>query len=91
MIQSKRTHQFKKLFEEMPEQIKKNAKKQFEAFSENPNHSSLRTKLIGSTRNNKFRVYEVAIGMGYRATYFVDENVYVWFWVGTHGSFDKKY
>jgi hypothetical protein len=91
MIQSKRTHQFKKLFEELPAQIKKNARKQFEAFSENPNYPSLRTKLIGSTRNNKFRVYEVAIGMGYRATYFVDENVYVWFWIGTHSSFDKKY
>jgi hypothetical protein len=30
--------------------------------------ASLRTKLIGSTRNNKLKIYEVAIGMGYRAT-----------------------
>jgi hypothetical protein len=51
----------------------------------------LRTKLIGSTRNKKLKVYEVTVGMGYRATYFRDEDVYVWFWVGTHNSFDKEY
>jgi hypothetical protein len=51
----------------------------------------LRTKPVGSTRNNKFKVYEVTVGMGYRATYFRDGNVIVWFWIGTHNSFDKKY
>jgi hypothetical protein len=91
MIQSKRTHNFKKLFDELPDQIKQNANKQFQAFSQNPTHPSLRTKLVGSTRNKKFKIYEVAIGMGYRATYFVDKDVYVWFWIGTHSSFDKKY
>jgi hypothetical protein len=91
MIQSKRTHNFKKLFDALPEQIKQNARKQFRAFSQNPNHPSLRIKLIGSTRNNKLKIYEVAIGMGYRATCFLDKDVYVWFWIGTHSSFDKKY
>ena len=70
---------------------KENARKQYELFLENQLHPSLRTKPVGSTRNNKIKVYEVTVGMGYRATYFRDGDVYVWFWIGTHNSFDKKY
>ncbi len=91
MIKSKRTKNFRQFFKKLPENIKENARKQYEIFQNNPSHPSLRTKLIGSTRNKKFKIYEVSIGMGYRATYFLDENVYVWFWIGTHNSFDKKY
>ena len=90
-MDSKRTKAFKKLFGKLPGHIKVNAKKQYKLFLENPSHPSLRTKLIGSTRNEKFKVFEVTVGMGYRATYFQDADVYVWFWIGTHNSFDKRY
>ena len=88
---SKRTKAFKKLFNSLPGHIKENARKQYKVFLENPSHPSLRKKPVGSTRNNKFKVYEVTVGMGYRATYFRDRDVYVWFWIGTHNSFDKRY
>ena len=88
---SKRTKAFKKLFNNLSDHIKENARKQYKVFLENPSHPSLRKKPIGSTRNNKFKAYEVTVGMGYRATYFRDGDVYVWFWIGTHNSFDKKY
>jgi hypothetical protein len=90
-MKSKRTRTFKKLFDKLPEQIKDNARKQYDLFQNNPSHPSLRTKLIGSTRNQKFKVFEVTVGMGYRATYFTDADVYLWFWIGTHASFDKRY
>ena len=90
-MKSKRTRAFKKLFDKLPGQIRDNARKQYELFQNNPSHPSLRTKLIGSTRNEKFKIFEVTIGMGYRATYFVDADIYVWFWIGTHDSFDKRY
>jgi len=90
-MKSKRTKAFRKLFEKLPEQVKENARKQYGLFLKNPSHHSLRTKLIGSTRNEKFKIYEVTIGMGYRTTYFIDGDVYVWFWIGTHDSFDKRY
>ena len=82
-MKSKRTKTFKKLFDKLPERIKENAGKQYKLFQDNPFHPSLRTKLIGSTRNDKLKVFEVTIGMGYRATYFMDSDVYVWFWIGT--------
>lgn len=91
MIKSKRTKNFRQLFKKLPENIKDNAQKQYELFQNDPSHPSLRTKPIGSTRNKKFKIYEVSIGVGYRATYFLDGNVYIWFWIGTHNSFDKKY
>jgi len=90
-MKSKRTKNFKKLFDKLPDPIKDNARKQYRLFIKDPFHPSLRTKLIGSTRDERFKMYEVTIGMGYRATYFMDADVYVWFWIGTHDSFDKKY
>ncbi|MBU1261723.1 hypothetical protein KJ640_02055 [bacterium] len=90
-MKSRRTRKFKNLFNKLPEQIKDNARKQYELFVKNPSHPSLRTKLIGSTRNEKLKVFEVTVGMGYRATYFIDKNISVWVWIGTHNSFDKRY
>ena len=90
-MDSKRTKAFKKLYITLPDHVKESARKQYKYFLENQYHPSLRTKLIGSTRNNKLKVYEVTVGMGYRATYFRDGDVYVWFWIGTHNSFDRKY
>ncbi len=90
-MDSKRTKAFKKLYITLPDHVKESARKQYKYFLENQSHPSLRTKLIGSIRNNKFKVYEVTVGMGYRATYFRDGDVYVWFWIGTHNSFDRKY
>lgn len=90
-MRSKRTRTFKVLFDALPDQIKKNGRKQYDFFCENQSHPSLRTKLVGSTRNKKYKIYEVTVGMGYRATYFRDGDVYVWFWIGTHDSFDKRY
>jgi hypothetical protein len=88
---SKRTKDFKRLFSGLSEEVQRNARKQFALFLENRSHPSLRMKLIGSTRNKRFRMYDVTVGMGYRATYFKDGDVFVWFWIGTHNSFDTTY
>jgi hypothetical protein len=90
-VDSKRTKAFKKFFDSLPDHIKENALKQYKLFLENQSHPSLRTKLIGSTRNKKLKVYEVTVGMGYRATYFRDGDVNVWFWIRNHNSFDRRY
>ncbi len=90
-MKSRRTENFRKLFERLPEHIRENARKQYRLFLKNPGHPSLRTKQIGSTGKKALKIYEVTVGMGYRATYFIDEDVYVWFWIGTHNSFDKRY
>lgn len=87
---SKRTKTFKKLFDRLPDEVKENARKQYKLFCEDPSHPSLRAKPIGSTRNNKIKAYEVTVGIGFGAPVF-RMKTYVWFWIGTHNSFDKKY
>jgi hypothetical protein len=56
-MDSKRTKDFKNLFDSLPDHIKENARKQYKLFLENQSHPSLRTKPVGSTRSNRFRVY----------------------------------
>ncbi len=90
-MKSKRTRAFTKMFDKLPTYIQENARKQYKIFMKNPAHPSLRTKPIGATKSQKFKIFEVTVGMGYRATYFIDGDIYVWFWIGTHNSFDKKY
>jgi len=76
-MKSKRTKHFKRLFDRLPDSIKENARKQYQLFMKDPLHPSLRRKLIGSTRNERCKMYEVTVGMGYRATYFMDGDVYI--------------
>ena len=90
-MKSIRTKVFKNLYSELPDEIKENAKKQYKLFRNDSNHPSLRTKMIGSTKNEKIKVFEVSVGMGYRATYIIDSDVYIWFWIGSHNSFDKRF
>jgi hypothetical protein len=76
-MQSKRTQNFGRLYESLPPDIREKAQKQYRLFLEDPSHPSLRRKLIGSTRDKRLKINEVTVGMGYRATYFRDGDVYV--------------
>ncbi len=55
-MKSIRTKGFKKLYSELPNEIKENAKKQYKLFKKNPNYPSLRTKMIGSTKNDQSKI-----------------------------------
>ncbi len=90
-VKSVRTRQFKQLFDRLPPQIQKIARRKFEMFKMNPFHPSFRRKIIQSTTNYPNPHYEFRITRDYRATCFIDDDTYVWVFIGTHREFDSMY
>lgn len=84
-MRSKTTVRFRKAFATLPKQVRKQARKSYRQFKQDPWHSNLRFKQI----NPSIPIYSVRIGRGYRAVGQKTENEVVWFWIGSHSDYDK--
>jgi hypothetical protein len=81
---------FRKLYEPLPDDIKKLAEAAFELFRQNPAHPSLRIHQLRDNKRGRHRRNSstVSITMQYRAIYTVDGTDNVWYWIGTHADYD---
>ena len=81
---SKTTERFRKALATLPEHVQERARAAFRQFQQDPAHPSLRFKQVHAARP----IYSARVGLGYRALAVRDEQVYVWFWIGTHSDYD---
>ena len=79
------TMRFRKAYEELPAEIRKQARQAYKLFLKNPHHPSLRFKSIHSTQP----IFSVRIGLNYRAIGVRDDEDMVWYWIGSHAEYDK--
>ena len=75
------TREFRKLYEELPQEIKELANKNFELLKKDPLHPSLHFKKVG-------KLWSVRIGDSYRALALKDGDEFIWFWIGTHEEYN---
>lgn len=73
---------FWECYKKLPSQLKELADKNFALLKENPQHPSLHIKKTGKYRS-------VRVGMRHRALAVEIEDGLLWFWIGTHGEYDK--
>jgi hypothetical protein len=90
-IKSVRTRQFKRLFDRLPLHIQEIAEQKFKLFKTDPYHPSFRHRIIQSSLHFSHPHHEFRITRDYRATCFVDEDIYVWVFIGSHTKFDEIY
>ena len=69
-------------YEQLPENIKKLADKNFELLKKNPYHPSLHLKKVG-------RYQSVRVDKKYRAIGIEIEEGIIWFWIGKHSEYEK--
>jgi hypothetical protein len=74
--------EFWELFDALPDEIQRRARRSFELLKANPRHPSLRLKKVGP-------YWWVRAGRGYRALGIDAEDGILWGWIGTHGDYDK--
>lgn len=73
---------FWKLYDELPEEVRRLADEKFRLLKSNPRHASLHLKRIG-------KLWSVRAGQHYRALgHDIPEGIQ-WFWIGTHADYDK--
>ena len=73
---------FWQCYEQLPENVRAVADRNFELLKVDTRHPSLHFKPVGSFRS-------VRVGMGYRALAVESDGDLVWFWIGTHAEYDK--
>ena len=69
-------------YEALPAHAKTAADKAFDLLKANPNHPSLQLKKIG-------RYWSARAGLRYRALAVESDDGLVWFWIGSHASYDR--
>jgi len=84
-LTSRTTERFRKALAALPEHVQDRARVAFRQFQQDPAHPSLRLKQVHATRP----IYSARVGLSYRALAVRDDQVYIWFWIGTHGDYDQ--
>ncbi len=79
------TERFRKLYRELPRDIRKQAREAYRQFMENPQHPGLQFKKI----SNQKSVYSARINLDYRVLGVRNQDEIVWFWIGSHSDYDK--
>jgi hypothetical protein len=76
------TSEFWALYDSLPQEVREQARKQYELFKQNPFHPSLRLKPVGS-------FWSVRISRSYRALAACRRDQFFWFWIGSHADYEK--
>jgi hypothetical protein len=84
-MKSVATRRFWELFGALPVDVQKLAVKNYRLWRENPNHPSLRFRLLKGSKDR----FTIRIGDHYRALGRVDSKTITWIWIGTHAEYDQ--
>ncbi|MEG5018351.1 MULTISPECIES: ParE family toxin-like protein [unclassified Microcoleus] len=84
-MNSRTTIEFRKLFADLPEQVKNQTRATYRQFKEDPSYPSLRFKKV----HPDLPIYSARITKNYRAVGQLDGDTVIWFWVGSHAEYDK--
>ncbi|MGB7414215.1 MAG: hypothetical protein WA902_08405 [Thermosynechococcaceae cyanobacterium] len=86
-MKSELTDEFIKCFADLPERVKKTARKNYRLWKQNSLHPSLEFKKLNTTMQ---LTYSVRVGIGWRAVGVMkNSETIVWFWIGSHSNYDK--
>lgn len=90
-IRNVRTREFRYLHSELPIRIQELATKAFRFFVDTPRHPSLRLHRLKDDTAGRHRDGSISVSLSrqYRAIYFTNGDVNVWYWIGTHADYDR--
>lgn len=69
-------------YRQLPESVQALANKNFQLLKDNPRHPSIRLKKVGS-------VWSARIGLHYRTLGEDHADGILWYWIGSHGTYDQ--
>jgi hypothetical protein len=74
---------FWKAYQNLPADIRTLARKTYRVWRDNPRHPSLHFKKVAAD------AWSIRIGASYRALATEEEGTLIWFWVGSHGDYER--
>ena len=85
MIQSRTTRRFRQAYENLPEEIRRQARQAYRLFQKDPHHPSLRFKKVDEASNT----FSVRVALGFRALGVMEGSTIVWCSIGSHADYDR--
>jgi hypothetical protein len=84
-VKSETLPSFWKDYSVLEDSVKRQARKSYHLWADNPFHPSLHFKCINFTEN----IWSVRISRGYRALGNVEDDTITWFWIGSHRDYEN--
>lgn len=84
-MNSKTTCQFWKLYDSLPLDIQRRARKAYELWRVNPHHLSLHFKRV----DDEEPVYSARVTDDYRVLGLLEDDTVIWFWIGKHEAYER--
>jgi hypothetical protein len=84
-MKSVTSRQFRRMYANLPEQVRVQSRRAYQLFRRNPSHPGLQFKKVDQEDD----IYSVRIGLGYRALGQLDGSEIVWFWIGPPADYDR--
>lgn len=78
---------FWKLYHSLPEAVRKEAREAFRLFRDNVSHPALHFERLRGQPDS----WSVRITQNYRAVGRKHEDVMIWYWIGSHADFDRRF
>lgn len=73
---------FVRCFQKLQDRIKRNARKNYKLWKQNPSHPSLEFKRV----HPREPIYSIRVGIGWRALGVKEDDAIIWFWIGSHSD-----
>ena len=86
-MKSVATRNFWKLYRALPESVRREAQAAFRIFRDNPAHPGLSLERLRCHPES----WSVRVTREYRAVGRKQKDTMIWYWIGSHGDFDKKF
>lgn len=84
-MKSRTTDNFWKCYDELPVEVRKQAKEAYRLFEQDPFHPGLHFKRVSSTEP----VFSARISRNYRSVGIIQGDTIIWFWIGAHDAYKK--
>jgi hypothetical protein len=82
---SRTSRRFRELFDALPDEVQRRARRAYHRFIDDPNYPSLHFKLVDAQRS----LYSVRINRDYRALGVRDNDRILWIWIGSHDEYEE--
>jgi hypothetical protein len=83
-LRSHVTAEFRRLFQSLPAEVRRNARDSYLLWRDNPGHPGVQFKRVHAREP----IYSVRIGIGWRAVGLRQGDTVIWFWIGSHAEYD---
>jgi hypothetical protein len=86
-VKSVASRNFWNLYHALPARVREEAKEAFRLFRQNAAHPGLSFERLRCDPES----WSVRITQGFRAVGWKRQDTMVWYWIGSHADFDKKF